>query len=239
MKKHSLSATKRDSIGRKVKKLRKAGELPATVYGKNVSSASITVNAEAFDKTYEEAGETGLVELAVAGSVRHVLIHHVQKHPVTGAILHVEFHQVDLKEKVHAKVPIVLVGESTAVSEKRGVLLSILDEVEVEALPTDLVEHIEVDVTTLSDVGQEVKVKDLTIPSGLTVMSDAELTIVKIGSLITKEAASEAAADAAKAAEAATAAEGAPADGAATPTAEEAAPAEKAKEESKEDKENK
>ncbi|MDP1722323.1 MAG: 50S ribosomal protein L25 [Candidatus Gottesmanbacteria bacterium] len=230
MKKHSLSATKRDSLGRKVKKLRKAGELPATVYGKKVKSVSLTVASEAFAKTYGEAGETGLIELSVGGAVRHVLIHHVQKHPVTGTILHVEFHQVDLKEKVHAKVPIVLTGQSSVVSEKRGVVLSILDGVEVEALPTELVEHIEVDVTALSEVGQEVKVKDLKVPAGLTVLTDAELTIVKVGSLITKEAASEVAADVAKAAEAASevAAEGA----AAAPTAEGAAPAEKAKEES-------
>lgn len=234
MKKYSLPAVKRNLLGRKVKKLRKAGEIPATVYGKKVASISLTVNAEAFDHVYAEAGETGLIELAVAGSVRHVLIHHVQKHPVTGEVLHVEFHQVDLKEKVHAKVPIVLVGESSAVSEKRGVLLSILDEVEVEALPTDLVDKIEVDVTPLSDVGQEVKVSDLTIPVGLTVLSDAELTIVKIGSLITKEAASEVAAEAAKAAEAA--AETQSADVAATPADEGSATSEKPKEESKEEK---
>lgn len=234
MKKHSLSATKRDSLGRKVKKLRVAGQLPATVYGKKVESASITVASEAFATTYEDAGETGLVELSVGGTVRHVLIHHVQKHPVTGAILHVEFHQVDLKEKVHAKVPIVLVGESSVVSEKRGVVLSILDEVEVEALPTELVENIEVDVAALSEVGQEVKVKDLKVPAGLTVLSDAELTIVKIGSLITKEAEAEVAAEAAKAAEAAS--EVAPAEGAAVPAAEGTSPAEKTKEESKEDK---
>ena len=85
----------------------------------------------------------------------------------------------------------MLVGESVVVSEKRGVVLSILDEVEVEALPTELVEHIEVDVSTLSDVGQEVKVKDLAIPAGLTVLSEAELTIVKIAPLITKEAEAE------------------------------------------------
>ena len=131
-------------------------------------------------------------------------------------------------------MPIVLVGESVVVSEKRGVVLSILDEVEVEALPTELVEHIEVDVSTLSDVGQEVKVKDLAIPAGLTVLSEAELTIVKIAPLITKEAEAEAAADAAKAAEAAS--EVAPAEGATAPVAEGAAPVEKAKEESKEPK---
>lgn len=236
MKKHSLAATKRDSLGRKVKKLRVAGQLPATVYGKKVESTSITVASEAFTKTYEDAGETGLVELSVGGTVRHVLIHHVQKHPVTGAILHVEFHQVDLREKVHAKIPIVLIGESPVVSEKRGVVLSILDEVEVEALPTELIENIEVDVAHLVEVGQEVKVKDLTISAGLTVLSDAELTIVKIGSLITKEAASEAAAEAAKAAETAAAAPAEGEEAAETPAAEGSAPAEKTKEQAKEPK---
>jgi large subunit ribosomal protein L25 len=209
MKKHTLTAQSRDTFGRKVKKLRVEGMIPATVYGKKSKSASLTVDAANFAKTYAEAGETGLVELSVGdGLTRHVLVHHVQKHPVTGAILHVEFHEVDLKEKVHANVPVVLVGESPAVSEKRGVLLSILDEVEVEALPTDLVEHIEVDVSVLSGVGQEVKVKDLAVPHGLSVLNDAELTIVKIGSLITKEAEAEAAAEAAKAAEAQAPSEG-------------------------------
>ncbi len=231
MKKHSLTASKRDVVGRKVKKLRSAGQLPATVYGKKVKSVSVAVPADAFLKTYGEAGETGLVELSVGGDVRPVLIHTVQKDPVTGSILHVEFHQVDLKEKVHANIPLVLVGESPAVVEKRGVLLTILDELDVEALPTDLVENIEISVGGLSEVNQEVKVKDLKVPAGLTVLSDGELTIVKVGSLISKEAEAEAAAEeAAKAA----AAEAAPAaEGAAAPPAEGEAPAEKPKEEGK------
>lgn len=232
MKKHTLTATKRDLLGRKVKKLRASGQLPATVYGKKVKSISVAVAEEAFAKTYGEAGETGLVELVVGGDIRPVLVHHVQKNPVTGAILHVEFHQVDLKEKVHANVPLVLVGESPAVVEKRGVILTILDEVEVEALPTDLVDRIEVDVKGLSEVNQEVKIADLKIPKGLTILSDASLTVVKIGSLITKEAQEEAAAEAAKAAAAAEAAP--PAEGEAVPPAEGEKPAEK-KEEGKEE----
>ena len=197
------------------------------VYGKNIKSVSIAVPADTFAKTYSEAGETGLIELSIDGSVRPVLVHHVQKDPVTWAILHIEFHQVDLKEKVHADVPLELTGESPAVTEKRGVLLTILDEVEVEALPTDLVDKIEVDVSGLMEVNQEVKIGDLNIPAGLTVLSDATLTVVKIGSLITKEAASEAAAEAAKAAEAAAAE--------VPPVAEGEAPVEKPKEEAKED----
>lgn len=234
MKKHSLKATKRDDLGRKVKKLRLLGQIPATVYGKNIKSVSITVPADTFAKTYGQAGETGLIELSVDGSLRPVLVHHVQKDPVTWAILHIEFHQVDLKEKVHADVPLELTGESPAVTEKRGVLLTILDEVEVEALPTDLVDKIEVDVSGLAEVNQEVKIGDLKIPAGLTVLSDATLTVVKIGSLITKEAEAEAAAEAAKAAEAA-AAETAVAEGA-PPAAEGEATTGKPKEEAKEEK---
>lgn len=235
MKKHSLKATKRDDLGRKVKKLRLSGQIPATVYGKSIKSVSIAVPADTFAKTYGEAGETGLIELSVDGSVRPVLVHHVQKDPVTWAILHIEFHQVDLKEKVHADVPLELTGDSPAVTEKRGVLLTILDEIEVEGLPTDLVDKIEVDVSGLMEVNQEVKIGDLKIPAGLTALSDATLTVVKIGSLITKEAEAEAAAEAAKAAEAA-AAETAAAEGTAVPTAEGEATTGKPKEETKEEK---
>lgn len=228
MKKYSLTATKRDVLGRKVKKLRASGRIPATVYGKKVKSVSIAVPADAFTKTYSKTRETGLVELAVDGSLRPVLIHHVQKDPVTGTILHIEFHQVDLKEKVHANVPLVLIGESPAIAEKKGVLLTILDEVEVEALPTELIDKIDVDVSSLSEVNQEVKVGDLAVAGGVAVLTDPTLTVVKVGSLVTREVEAEAAAEAAKAAE--TAAAQAP------PVAEGQAPQEKPKEEVKEEK---
>ncbi len=203
MKKHTLIGTKREVLGRKVKKLRASGQIPASIFGKKIKSASVSVALDQFIRVYKEAGETGLVELAVGGSVRPVLIHHVQKDPVTSAIINIEFHQVDLKEKVHANVPLVTIGESPAVTQKKGVVLSILDEIEVEALPTDLPEKIEVDVSALSEVNAEVKVGDLKIPTGLTVLSDPSLTVVKIGSLVSREAEAEAAAEAAKAAEAA------------------------------------
>lgn len=205
MKKHTLVATLREVFGRKVKKIRVTGQIPATVYGKNVKSVSIAVPVDKFAKTYDEVGETGLIDLSVDGSIRPVLIHNVQKDPVTWSILHIEFHQVDLKEKVHANVPLVTIGESPAVTQKKGVVLRILDEIEVEALPTDLPEKIDVDVSRLSDVNAEVKVGDLRIPKGVTVLSDSALTVVKIGSLVTREAEAEAAAEAAKAAEVAAA----------------------------------
>jgi len=219
MKKHTLSAQKREVVGRKVKHLRSEGLLPATVYGKKVKSISVTVKTEDFAKTYKEAGETGLIELAIDKETRPVLVHNVQADPVTGSLVHAEFFQVDLKEKVHANVPLEFTGEAPAVVQKIGVLLTVMDEVEVEALPGDLPEKIRVDVSKLEAVNQEFKVSDLVIPSGVSVLSDATLTVAKIGTLISREAEAEAAAEAvaAAAAEEEKAAQEAPAE---TPTAE-------------------
>lgn len=225
MKKHTLKAEVRTVSGRKVEKLRTSGLVPASVFGKHVKSAMLTVAQDDFAKTYQEAGESGLVELSVGSDTRPVLIHNVQIHPVTGLPLHVEFFQVDLKEKVHAKVPLEFTGESPAVVQKQGVLLTVLDEVEVEALPTDLPEKIIVDVSGLTAVDAEVKVGELKLGNGVTLISDPALTTVKVGALVTKEAEAEAAAEAA--AKAAAAAEAAAGAEAATPAAEAAPEGEK------------
>ncbi len=207
MKKYKLQATKRELFGRKVKKIRREGLLPATVYGKKIKSASLAVDQSAFAKVYADAGETGLVELNLGSEIRPVLIHNVQIDPVDSAPLHVEFFQVDLKEKVRTKVPLVFVGESPAVAQKQGVLLTVLDEVEVEALPTQLPEKIEVDVSGLTQVNQEFKVNQLSVPAEVTLLTEGELTVVKIGALVSREAEAEAAAEAAAAAAAAPAGE--------------------------------
>jgi large subunit ribosomal protein L25 len=195
-------------MGRKVRHLRRAGKLPGTVYGKGIESASVTLAADTFAKVYSETGETGLIELQIDKEVRPVLVHSVQKDPVNNVILHVEFHQVDLKEKVHAKVPVELAGEAPAVAQKLGVLLTVLNDIEVEALPAELPEKITVDVSKLAEVDQEVKVGDIAMASGITVLTDAGLTVVKVGPLVTKEAEAQAAAEEAAAAEAAVAAGG-------------------------------
>lgn len=204
MKKYTLQGQKRELVGRKVKNLRAKGIVPATVYGKKIASESIAINASEFLKMYALAGETGLVELSVGSKVSPVLVHTVQKHAVTSELLHVEFYQVDLKEKVHTKVPVVLVGDSVAVAEKKGVLLTISTEVEVEALPAELPEKIEVDVTGLAEVDQELKVSDLKVSGGVTILTEPDVIVVKVGALVSKAAEEQAAAEEA-AAESATA----------------------------------
>lgn len=240
MKKYSLSATPRNLVGRKVKTLRKQGLVPATIYGKKVKSVSVSVKTDEFTKVFQEAGESGLVELTIEGEKktaglpagRQVLVHSVQTDPVRDTLLHVEFHQVDLKEKVRTHVPVECTGEPAAVANKLGVLLTIADEVEVEALPTDLPEKLVIDISGLAEVDAEVKIKDLNVPTGVVVLTDVEQTLVKIGALVTKAAEAEAAAE--EAAKAAAEAAEAPAEGAPAEPAAEEKPEEKKEEVKKE-----
>lgn len=189
MKKHILHGSVRTIVGRKVKKLRAEGLTPANVFGKKTASVSLSVKTDEFQTVFAETGETGLIELTLEKeqTPRPVLVHHVQVDPVSGAVLHVEFFQVDLKEKVHAQVPLEFTGTPPAVEQNLGVFLTVLTEVEAEALPAELPEHIAVDVSGLVEVNQELKVSDLDVPKGVTVLTDAGLTVVKIGALTKPE----------------------------------------------------
>jgi large subunit ribosomal protein L25 len=205
MKKHALKAEARTVTGRKVKKLRGGGMIPATVYGKKVKSRSLTVKTDDFTKIYTETGETGLIELSVGDATLPVLIHTVQKGPVYGDILHVEFYQVDLKEKVKANVRLETIGESQAVKDKIGVLLEIMSDVEVEALPGNLPEKIEIDISTLANINDEFKVSDLNVPQGVTVVTDPNQIVIRVAPLVSKETEEEVKAEEAAAQEAAAA----------------------------------
>ena len=157
----TLESKKRTITGRKVKSLRKEGILPANIYGKGIKSLAIEMPLKEFSKIYSKAGETGLIELIIAGTKpKTTLIHNVQKDVVSGDFLHVDFRQVDLTKKIIAAVPIVVKDEAPAVSIG-GVQIQIMDEIEVQALPADLPEKIEVDVSKLEKIGQSIAVKDL------------------------------------------------------------------------------
>lgn len=228
MQKHTLKVEKRELEGKKVKNLRKQGLIPANVYGKDIKSESLQVNLKDFEQTYQKAKETGIVELDLgSGEPKTTLIRNVQKDPVTGLPLHVDFYNVSLKEKITAKVPVIQIGESKAVVDKIGALLQPLAEIEVEALPTDLPEKIEVDVAPLAQVDEEIKVKDIKVATGVTILTDPEQIIIKVGSLISEEAKKLAEEEAAKKA-AAEAAAAVPAEGTAAPAVEGAAPTEAA-----------
>jgi large subunit ribosomal protein L25 len=215
-----------------VKKLRRDGILPCNIYGKGIESTAVQVPLKAFDEVFKEAGETGLVDVSLGEKTIPTLIHNMQK-DFRGNVLHADFFQVNLKEKVKTMVPLEIVGEPKAVTDKVGLLMNILSEVEIEALPADLPENIEVNVEHLANVDDQITVADLKVPAEVIILTEPEQVISKIGELITKEAAAEAAAaeaaaEAAKAEGAAT--EGTPAEGAeGTPAVEGETPKEEAK----------
>lgn len=198
--------------------------MPATIYGKDIKSVSVQLPVKEFDGLYKEVGETGLVEVLLDKELaRPAFIKHVQLDPRSSLPLHADFYQVNLTEKVKAMVPVVAVGEPKAVLDKAGVLLTPLSEIEVESLPADVPEKIEVDVSHLTAVDEQINVSNVKAPSGVAILTDGEQILFKIGSLVTKEAQEQAkaeeAAAAAAAAEAGTAAGEAPAEGQA-PSAE-------------------
>ena len=187
MKALQLEAKKRSIAGRKVKTLRNKGILPATIYGKTTDPLTIEVASDAFTHTYTQAGETGLINLLVDGETHPVLVKNVQLNPITSAPIHVEFLQVNLKEKIRAHVPIDIKGESQAVKEKTGTLLQLLNEIEVEALPTDLPEHIEADISGLVSVNEHLLVNQLHLPDNVTLVTEPDIMVVKIGELVAPE----------------------------------------------------
>lgn len=184
-----LTVEKRKITGRKVKTLRRKGVLPANIYGKKEKSLSVQLEAKSFLPVFKEVGETGLIELKVADEkeARPVLIHKVQFHPVDETPLHVDFYQVDLKEKVMTKVPVELIGESPAIKDKIGILIQPLSEVEVEALPANLPEKIEINISSLKAINDTVAVSDVKLPEGVKVLTEGKEILAKIEPLAKEE----------------------------------------------------
>ncbi len=188
MKKYKLSAEKRTVLGRKVKKIRKEGSLPANIYGKKVKSQAVVVKEKEFAKVFKEAGETSIIELMLGKVKKPVLIHNVQTDPVSDMPLHVDFHQVDLKEKVMANVPVEVLGEAPAEKQGLGTMVQYIDEIDVEALPAELPEKFEVDISGLEEVNAAIFVKDLKYDKKkIEIKLDDEEVVVKIEPLRKEE----------------------------------------------------
>ncbi len=183
-----LIAQKRTVLGRKVKSLRREGQIPAHIFGHKIKTVHIQVPAKEFYKVFEKVGETGIIELSVDKEKRPVLVRSLQIHPVTDEPLHIDFYQVNLLEKVKVNVPIEILGEAPAVEKKVGLLLTPISEIEIEALPADLPENIEVDISAFENIGDEIKVKDLKIDkTKIEIHTDPEQVVAQIGELVTKE----------------------------------------------------
>lgn len=160
-----LKALKREKLGKAVKTLRNEGSVPAVVYGKDFKNLNVTLDLKEFKKVYREAGHSSVVDLAVEGSKEpvKVLITDLQESPVKNEIIHVDFHKVDLSKKTTAEVPVEVTGVSPIVKGGEGILLTLLTQIEVEALPLDLPHRITVDVSNLEKIGDGITVAQLPI----------------------------------------------------------------------------
>lgn len=187
-----LKAEEREVLGKKVRHIRKMGLIPGHVFGKGVETEHVAVDAKEFKKVYDMAGETGVIDLKIgAEKVRPVMVKNSDYHGSTGKLLHIDFYQVNLKQKVTVSVPVVIVEPEEGIeSVKMGeaILLQNLNEIHVEALPTDLIDQIEVNVTPLKNVDDAITVSQLTYNREIiTVLNEPEEVVVKLAPAVTEE----------------------------------------------------
>lgn len=183
MKRHELEVSKRDVTGKKVRFLRRQGQVPANIYGHGIDSTAINVDTRSLKHLLAHAGKTDLISLKLDGSKElvRVLMREVQRNPLTDEPLHVDFYQVRMTEKIKAEVPIVFVGDAPVLKKiKNSSLLHLLDSVDIEALPDDLPHSFEVDVSLLEELNDAIHVKDISLGRGVTLLSDPEQMVVKV-----------------------------------------------------------
>lgn len=176
----SLKADLRTVFGKKLNKIRKEGLVPANIFGPDFKSKSISVVYKDLVKTYKKVGETGIIYISLDKENIPVLIKSIQKHPLSSLLLHIDFRKVDLSKKIEANVPVKAVGVSEAVSQKAGVLLFQSETLLVEALPEDIPSHIDIDISVIKEIGQEIKVADLKKSDKYEVKTPSEKVVVAV-----------------------------------------------------------
>ncbi|MHB0884387.1 MAG: 50S ribosomal protein L25 [Bacillota bacterium] len=176
-----LNASKRDIGKGSSRAIRREGYVPAILYGKNVEAVSVKVPARDFSRVMM-AGRNSIIKLAIAekGGVdeRTCMVKDIQQDPIRGDVIHADFHQINLKEKLRATVAVRIVGED-AVVKAGGVLQHLLWEVEVECLPTDIPDHLTADVSNVP-IGGHLSVRDLKAPAGVDMVTDQDTAIASV-----------------------------------------------------------
>lgn len=172
MEKLSLIAQPRTLKGRATEALREQSQIPAVLYGSGREAQMVSVDRVSFIKAFRLAGFSGLVELTIGTEVVPVLIQDFQQHPISDFVTHVDFRAVDMMKEVEATVQLRFVGESMAVKALGGTLVESMDELQVTALPSALVSHLDVDISALATLDDMIHVRDLALPEGMKVDED-------------------------------------------------------------------
>jgi large subunit ribosomal protein L25 len=198
-----LQISPREIKGKATKQLRKAGIIPANIFGHKEESQTVQVEVLAFEALRRARRATSLITLRMRDSdrVQTVLVRHVQRDPRSGKILHIDFYRVSLTERITMKVPLRFVGEAPAVKEESGVLLHLLDSLEVECTASDIVDYIEVDISPLTEIDAMLHAEDVQLPANFVLITDPKEGVAKIAATRAEKA--EEAAEAAAPAEAA------------------------------------
>ncbi|MFL5658815.1 MAG: 50S ribosomal protein L25 [Ktedonobacteraceae bacterium] len=198
-----LDIAPREVMGKNTKRLRKVGIIPANIFGHKEESQAVQIDAIAFDRLRRSHGATGIITLRMAGNngSQTALIRHVQRDPRSGKVLHVDFFRVSMNESLRVKVALRFVGEAPAVKNEGGVLLHLLDTLEVECLGSEIPEYIEVDISSLEEIDDILHAEDVKLPANVTLITDPKEGVAKVAA--TRAEAAEEAAEAAEAAAAA------------------------------------
>jgi large subunit ribosomal protein L25 len=200
-----LTVARREVMGKKTKQLRKAGMIPANVFGHKETPVAIQIDAVEFERVRRAHGTRNIIALRLPDlGVQTALIRHVQHDPVSGKILHIDFFRVYMNERIEVRVPLRFVGEAPGVRVEGGVLLRLLETLEIECLASDIPDALDVDITTMANIDDILHAKDISLPEGFTLVTDPEEPIAKI-----EETRAEVAEEAEKAAAAAEEAQGA------------------------------
>lgn len=178
-----IPAQKRMVLGKKVKHLRLQGLLPATVYGRGIEPVSIQLDSKAFNLMFRQAGRTSLIDLFIDGQLMSVFVQDVQRHPVKRDILHVDFKAVDLKRVIQVEVPVIAVGESPVIVRGDALLNHALQTVMVEALPAELPQHIEIDISVLDQMDKSIHAGDLAASGTYKVLTNADAVVLSLTQL--------------------------------------------------------
>jgi len=175
-----LEAKRRDVIGKRVKALRREGILPAVLYGQNFEPLPISLDMREASRVLAGLSGSSLVKINLDGEELNTLVRDKQRDYLKGVFLHIDFQIVSMTEKIRAFVQIILTGESPALREYNAIVEQLINEIEVESLPGDLPQKFELDVSGLTELGDQILVKDIKLPGDVVIMLDDEEVIVSI-----------------------------------------------------------
>jgi large subunit ribosomal protein L25 len=182
MDKIELEVANREILGKKVKHLRCQGITPVHLFGHGIKSLALQCDTGELEKVLAQAGHTGLVSLKLdrEKKPRTAVVREFDRDWRRGELLHVDFYQIKMAEKIRLEVPVVLVGEAPALKSKDNMLEHELGTLSVECLPAKIPDGIEVDISSFTEPGQAIRVKDITLDKDITVLNDPELVVAKI-----------------------------------------------------------